>query len=222
MSKKEEVLSLIKQQGLLPLFYNDSADVSVKLLRALYNGGVRLLEYTNRGQYALQNFSVLRKLVDTEMKDLQLGIGTIKGAEHARAFIDAGADFGVCPLVNPEVAAVVHKNNLLWIPGCFTNTEIYTAEVAGASLVKIFPGNIGGPGYIKALKEIFYELDFMPTGGVEPENDNILGWYKAGVYAVGMGSKLVSKTVMEEGQYEKLTEISKQVLALIKDAKQQQ
>jgi 2-dehydro-3-deoxyphosphogluconate aldolase/(4S)-4-hydroxy-2-oxoglutarate aldolase len=215
MNKKEPVLSLISKQGLLPLYYNDSAEVSAKLLQALYAGGVRLLEYTNRGQHALQNFELLRKLVDREMKDLQLGVGTIKSNDDAKRFISAGADFVVCPIVNPEVAATVHAHELLWIPGCFTNTEIYTAEVAGASLVKIFPGNIGGPGYISALKEIFGNLDFMPTGGVEATKENIDGWIKAGVYAVGMGSKLVSKSVMEQQQYDELTKSAAHALSLI-------
>ena len=215
MSKKEKVLGLIKEQGLLPLFYNDSAEISEHTLRALYAGGVRLLEYTNRGVHALSNFKVLRHVVDNEMSDLQLGIGTIKSVADANSFIDAGADFIVCPIVNPEVAAITHKHGLLWIPGCFTNTEIYTAQVAGASLVKIFPGNLGGPSYISAIKEIFSDLNFMPTGGVEPTRESIQGWYNAGVYAVGMGSKLISKTVLEEQQFDALTKLTKEVFSII-------
>ena len=220
MSKKQDVLELIKQQGLLPLFYNDSAEVSEQLLRALYVGGIRLLEYTNRGPHALLNFARLRKIVDQEMKDLQLGVGTIKSNDDAKKFIDAGADFVVCPIVNPEVAATVAQHHLLWIPGCFTNTEIYTAEVAGASLIKIFPGSIGGHPYIGALKEIFSNLEFMPTGGVEPVKENLMSWFKSGVYAVGMGSKLISKSIMEEQRYGQLTKLSADTLALIKECRQ--
>ena len=221
MNKKQEVLSLLKEQGLLPLFYNHSAEISGKVLRALYKGGVRLLEYTNRGEHALKNFIILRKIADAEFKDMQLGVGTVKSVDDAGKFIDAGADFVVCPVVNPEVAVVTHKNGLLWMPGCFTNTEIYTAEVAGASLMKIFPGNLAGPSYISALKEIFTNLDFMPSGGVEPTKGNIDGWFRSGVYAVGMGSKLISKTVMEQQNYEQLTIAAANALALIKECRMQ-
>ena len=217
MTKAQQVLALIKQQKVMPLYYHDSAAISMQAAWALYAGGIRLIEYTNRGANALKNFNELRKLVDAEMKDLQLGVGTIKSADDAKKFIAAGADFVVAPIVNPEVADVVHQNKLLWIPGCFTNTEIYTAETSGASLLKIFPGGVGGPSYITALKEIFPNLDFMPTGGVEPTVASIHGWLKAGVVAVGMGSKMVSKEILDNGQFEKLTETAKSVLKIISE-----
>jgi 2-dehydro-3-deoxyphosphogluconate aldolase/(4S)-4-hydroxy-2-oxoglutarate aldolase len=219
MTKKKEVLDLVKQQGLLPLFYSDSLYISRQVVQALYNGGVRVFEYTNRGQYALANFKELRKFVSSELKDMHLGVGTVKSNEDAQKFIDAGADFVVCPIVNPEVAATVHKNGLLWIPGCFTNTEIYAAETAGATLLKIFPGSLAGPGYINAIRDIFSNLDFMPTGGVEPTKANIQAWFTSGVVAVGMGSKMVVPEFLEQMRYIELTILTQKVFGYIQEAR---
>ncbi|XZF13427.1 bifunctional 4-hydroxy-2-oxoglutarate aldolase/2-dehydro-3-deoxy-phosphogluconate aldolase [Chitinophagaceae bacterium MMS25-I14] len=213
---KAATLELLHRERFMPLYYHDSAEVSKNVLKALYDGGVRLVEYTNRGKHAADNFDILRHYTSKELPGLQLGVGTIKTVEAAKIFMDRGADFVVCPIVSPQVAQVVHERNLLWIPGCFTNTEIFTAETAGASLVKIFPGSLAGPGYISAVKEIFPYLDFMPTGGVDTSRDNLEAWFSAGVAAVGMGSKLVTKEIMESGQYEKLTEITRQTIETIR------
>jgi 2-dehydro-3-deoxyphosphogluconate aldolase/(4S)-4-hydroxy-2-oxoglutarate aldolase len=149
------------------------------------------------------------------MPGLQLGAGTIKTAVDAQLFITAGADFIVCPVVNIEVANIVHKADLLWIPGCMTATEIYTAEANGATIVKIFPGNILGPSYIAGIKEIFPNLLFMPTGGVDVSKENLSAWFNAGVCAVGMGSKLVSKSILENKNFKKLSTLTKEVLQII-------
>ncbi|MGN6399008.1 MAG: bifunctional 4-hydroxy-2-oxoglutarate aldolase/2-dehydro-3-deoxy-phosphogluconate aldolase, partial [Flavisolibacter sp.] len=202
MHKKEAALQTLLQQMMLPLYYHDSAEVSIEVLKALYEAGIKTLEYTNRGEHAFENFKALRKAVDENMPGLQLGIGTIKTKNSAEKFIDAGADFVVCPSMNEEVADTVHAAGLLWVPGCLTTTEIANAENAGATLVKIFPGNILGPSYISAIKEIFPGLKFMPTGGVEAEEKNLRSWFDAGVVAVGMGSKLISKSALEDRDYE--------------------
>jgi 2-dehydro-3-deoxyphosphogluconate aldolase/(4S)-4-hydroxy-2-oxoglutarate aldolase len=219
MSKKEEIKNLLIQQGLLPLYYNDSAEVSIEILRALHKAGIRVIEYTNRGENALDNFLLMKKTAKTEMSDMKLGIGTIKTKTDSEIFIAAGADFIVCPVVDISIAEIVHKAGLLWIPGCMTATEINTAEINGASIVKIFPGNILGPTYVSSIKEIFSNLLFMPTGGVEMNNENIQSWFKAGVSAVGMGSKLISKSIMENKDYKTLTENCVQALALVREAK---
>ena len=155
MNKKDLIQQLISNEKIMPLFYHDRAKTSIAVLSALYNAGIKLIEYTNRGEHALDNFLLLRKIVNEEMPDLQLGAGTVKTTVDAQLFVTAGADFIVCPVVNAEVAAIVHKAELLWIPGCMTATEIFNAETNGASIVKIFPGNILGPSYITAIKEIF-------------------------------------------------------------------
>ncbi|MGN6163483.1 MAG: bifunctional 4-hydroxy-2-oxoglutarate aldolase/2-dehydro-3-deoxy-phosphogluconate aldolase [Flavisolibacter sp.] len=217
MHKKEEALQILLQQKMLPLYYHDSAEVSIEVLKALYEAGIKTLEYTNRGDHAFENFKALRKTVDESMPGLQLGIGTIKTKISAEKFIDAGADFVVCPSMNEEVANTVHAAGLLWVPGCLTTTEIANAENAGATLVKIFPGNILGHSYISAIKEIFPGLKFMPTGGVEAEEKNLRSWFDAGVVAVGMGSKLISKSALEDRDYEGIKANTIKALQLIKE-----
>jgi 2-dehydro-3-deoxyphosphogluconate aldolase / (4S)-4-hydroxy-2-oxoglutarate aldolase len=220
MHKKEKALEALLTQKILPLFYHESADISENVLRALYTGGIRLVEYTNRGTNALTNFKLLRKVVETEMPGLLLGIGTIKNAEQAKQYIDAGADFIVSPSTNVEVAEEAYKAGLLWIPGCMTPTEIATAENAGAKLVKLFPGNLLGPSYISAIKDLFPGLKFMPTGGVEVEAGNLSSWFNAGVVAVGMGSKLITKEAMAQNDFDGITTATVQALQLVQDITQ--
>jgi len=216
MKIKKAVLNSILTQGMLPLFYYEDAVVSLQIIRTLYKAGVRVMEFTNRAKPAFETFKVLRKAVDKEMADLYLGIGTIKNISEAEAFVDAGADFIVAPTINPEVGKVAHKHKLLWIPGCMTPTEIYAAQKNGAEIVKIFPANVVGPAFIGAVKEIFPGLLFMPTGGVDLTPGNINGWFHAGVSAVGMGSKLISKDVLENQLYDQLYTDTVKAIELIK------
>ncbi|MDQ3278264.1 MAG: bifunctional 4-hydroxy-2-oxoglutarate aldolase/2-dehydro-3-deoxy-phosphogluconate aldolase [Bacteroidota bacterium] len=213
--KKTEILDIIRQQGVLPLFYNKSEEVSINVLRALYAAGIRTVEYTNRGEAALQNFSVLRRVCDAELTGMQLGIGTIKTGDEAKAFVDAGADYLISPGVVKAAAKVAQKAGVLYVPGCMTPTEIIKAEGYGATLMKIFPGNILGPGYITAIREIFPALNFMVTGGVEPEEQNLRAWFSAGVTAVGMGSKLITKQILESQEYSQITTLTQEALYLI-------
>ncbi|HEY4062915.1 MAG TPA: bifunctional 4-hydroxy-2-oxoglutarate aldolase/2-dehydro-3-deoxy-phosphogluconate aldolase [Puia sp.] len=204
MKDKKVILQSILDKGILPLFYCDSPAVSLEVIRTLYKGGIRALEYTNRGGAALENFTFLKKTVTEEMPDLALGIGTIKTAAEARAFIETGADFIVAPIVHPEVAAIADQAGLLWIPGCMTPTEIAFAQTLKAPLIKIFPANILGPEFVSSIRELFPGQLFIPTGGVEIEEGNIRAWFKAGVCAVGMGSRLISKEVLKNEQYDLL------------------
>jgi 2-dehydro-3-deoxyphosphogluconate aldolase/(4S)-4-hydroxy-2-oxoglutarate aldolase len=216
MSKKAELLKLIPEQGILPLYFNKDEETSVELLRSLFAAGIRAVEYTNRGEAALNNFKAMRKVVDLELAGMYLGIGTIKDGKMAQTFIDAGADYIICPGLVESVAEVADKHDLLWVPGCMTPSEIIKAETLGAKMVKLFPGNILGPGFMSAIKELFPNLLFMPTGGVELDRANIEGWFKSGVCAVGMGSKLVSKDVMENKKYAELIASTKEALEIIK------
>lgn len=216
MSKKSELLNLIPEQGILPLYFNKDKETSIELLKALYQAGIRAVEYTNRGEAALTNFKEMRKVVDSELKGMYLGIGTIKDGSMAQTFIDAGADYIICPGLVESVAEVADKYDMLWTPGCMTPSEIIKAETLGAKMIKLFPGNVLGPGFMSAIKELFPNLKFMPTGGVDLDRANIEGWFKAGVCAVGMGSKLVSKDVMENKKYEELISSTKSVLDIIK------
>ena len=219
MEKKDMILDLIPKQGILPLYFYKDTIVSIEVLKALYAAGIRAVEYTNRGEAALQNFKEMRKVCDSELKGMYLGIGTIKNGEMAQTFIDAGTDYLICPGLVESVAAVADKNKMLWVPGCMTPSEIIKAETLGAKMIKLFPGNILGPGFLSAIKEIFPGLLFMPTGGVEMDKDNIAGWYKAGVCAVGMGSKLITKQLLEAKDYTQITAATKEVLAIIQSIK---
>ncbi len=216
MSKKAELLKLIPEQGILPLYFNKDEGTSIELLKALYSAGIRAVEYTNRGEAALKNFISMRKVCDAELKGMYLGIGTIKDGAMAQTFIDAGADYIICPGLVESVAVVADKHDMLWTPGCMTPSEIIRAETLGAKMIKLFPGNILGPGFMSAIKELFPNLMFMPTGGVELDRGNIESWFKAGVCAVGMGSKLVSKDVMENKKYDELIASTKEALEIIR------
>lgn len=219
MEKKDAILALIPKQGILPLYFYKDTKVSIGVLKALYSAGIRAVEYTNRGEAALQNFKEMRKVCDTELKGMYLGIGTIKNGEMAQTFIDAGTDYLICPGLVESVAAVADKNKMLWVPGCMTPSEIIKAETLGAKMIKLFPGNILGPGFLSAIKEIFPGLLFMPTGGVELDKDNIAGWFKAGVCAVGMGSKLITKQLLETENYTQISQDTEKVLAIIQSIK---
>jgi 2-dehydro-3-deoxyphosphogluconate aldolase/(4S)-4-hydroxy-2-oxoglutarate aldolase len=219
MINKTELLEVIKQQGILPLYFNKDTDVSINLLKALYSAGIRTVEYTNRGEAALKNFAEMKKVCDAELPGMYLGVGTIKDAPSAQAFIDAGADYIISPGLVEDAAELAEKLNILWVPGCMTPSEIIKAEKLGAKLVKLFPGNILGPSFLSAIKELFPNLLFMPTGGVELDKANISGWFKAGVCAVGMGSKLVTKDIIENKKYDELIAATKEALEIVKSCK---
>ncbi|QEM10375.1 bifunctional 4-hydroxy-2-oxoglutarate aldolase/2-dehydro-3-deoxy-phosphogluconate aldolase [Mucilaginibacter rubeus] len=220
MSKKDIVLDAILKQGTLPLFFYKDPEVSLQITRTLYKAGIRVFEYTNRGEAALENFKVLKQaLANGEMPGLELGIGTIKSVQEAEAFITAGADFIVSPIVNPEVGKLTARHNLLWIPGCMTPTEIYLAQQNGAALIKIFPANILGPEFVSSIRDLFAGQLFMPTGGVDLNHDSISTWFKAGVCAVGMGSKLISKNVLENQEYDKLYNDTLKLLEIVQTIK---
>jgi 2-dehydro-3-deoxyphosphogluconate aldolase/(4S)-4-hydroxy-2-oxoglutarate aldolase len=214
MHDKKVILQSILAQGILPLFYWESPSVCLQTIRTLYRAGVRAVEYTNRGTAALDNFTMLKKTLATEAPDLFLGIGTVKSTAEAEAFIKAGADFIVAPIINPEVAAVAAKAGLLWIPGCMTPSEIYKAQENQAAVIKIFPANILGPEFISSIRELFPGQLFIPTGGVEIEEANIRSWIKAGVCAVGLGSKLISKEILMKEDYDKLYQQTTKALAI--------
>ena len=216
MDKKAAILKLIPEQGILPLYFNKDAETSVDILHALYKAGIRTVEYTNRGEAALKNFAKLREVCDKELGGMYLGIGTIKDAASAQAFIDAGADYIISPGLVEDVIPVADKHDMLWVPGCMTPTEIIKAEKLGAKFIKLFPGNLLGPGFLSGIKELFPNTLFMPTGGVELSKENIGGWFKAGVCAVGMGSKLISKDVMEGKKYAELTAATIQAMEIVK------
>lgn len=215
MSNTQQVTDSIIQQGMLPLYFNADETVSVEILRSLYKAGVKAVEYTNRGEAALKNFTKMVEVRNEEMPGILLGVGTIKNLKQAEEYMVAGADFLVSPGFVKEVADYAVGRDIFYAPGCMTPTEIIEAEKAGVTFIKLFPGNMLGPDFLSGIKDIFPKLLFMPTGGVDTTRENIEGWYKAGVCAVGMGSKLVSKKLMEAKDYATIESETKTVLALI-------
>lgn len=215
MSNTENIIRIIKEQGIIPLFYHEEAAVSIEVVNALYNAGVRIVEYTNRGAKALENFKALLVQRDKQWPGLLLSVGTIKTVESAQQFIEVGADFIICPGVIPAVAKATQDAGLLWVPGCMTPTEIIIAELHGARLVKLFPGNLLGPSFVSAVKELFPGLLFMPTGGVDVSEENMGAWFKAGVCAVGLGSKVISKEILEKRDYAMITSLAEKALQIV-------
>jgi 2-dehydro-3-deoxyphosphogluconate aldolase/(4S)-4-hydroxy-2-oxoglutarate aldolase len=219
MSRTQQIADAVVAQGILPLYFNSSEEVSLEVLKAIYRAGIKAVEYTNRGDAALANFKKMVALRNAEMPGLLLGVGTIKNMQHATDYLATGADFLVSPGFVPDVAAYCVSNDIFYAPGCMTPSEIIAAENAGIKFIKLFPGNMLGPEFLSGIKDIFPKLLFMPTGGVDTTKENIEGWYKAGVCAVGMGSKLISKKLMEAKDYATIESETKKVLEVIQQVK---
>jgi len=219
MGTNKPVLMNIQSAGILPLYYCHSQTVSLDIARVLYAAGIRAIEYTNRGAAALENFTAMKETLTTELPGLHLGIGTVKSPEEAEEYIKAGADFIVAPIVNPAVAALAKDADIPWIPGCMTPTEIYQAQQLGAAVIKLFPANILKPEFLRSIMALFIGQKFIPTGGVEIEESNIREWYRAGVVAVGMGSKLITEETMIHGNYEALAGRTAQALQIVRKIK---
>jgi len=215
MDHNETIVQQLKKQKVLPLFYNKDAEVCIAITKALYAAGIRSIEFTNRGEAAMANFKQLVAERNNSMKDLLLAVGTIRTATQANQFMEAGADYLISPVFDADVCDAAYINKVLWIPGCMTPTEIHVAENAGCKLIKLFPGNVLGPSFVSGIKELFPLVDFMPTGGVEVDKENLTAWFSAGVCAVGMGSKLISKKLMDAKDYTTIEKNTREALALI-------
>lgn len=215
MSTIQNTIDIVAKQGILPLYFSTDESKSVEILRALYRAGIRAVEYTNRGPEALTNFKKMVAVRNAELPEMLLGIGTIKNLEQAKDFQDAQADFFISPGFVPEVAEFLKSKEVLYAPGCMTPTEIIAAENAGIKLVKLFPGNILGTEFLSSIKDIFPSLVFMTTGGVDTTHASIQNWFAAGASAVGLGSKLISKKRMEEGDYGVIESETRKMLEII-------
>jgi 2-dehydro-3-deoxyphosphogluconate aldolase/(4S)-4-hydroxy-2-oxoglutarate aldolase len=219
MPDKKLISDRIVQQGILPLYFHADETVSVEVLRAIFKAGIKAVEYTNRGDAALNNFKKLVEVKNSEMPEMFLGVGTIKTLQQAEGYLNIGADFLVSPGLIPEVVDYANSKNIFYAPGCMTPSEIIAAENKGISFIKLFPGNLLGPEFVSSIKEIFPKLLFMPTGGVDTTKENLEAWFKSGVCAVGMGSKLISKKLMEQKDYAAIEELTKVVLHTIQSIK---
>ena len=199
------VYSRIEETPIVPLFFNADLTVAQHVLKACYDGGIRVFEFTNRGAEAPAIFAKLIDFCEKECPDLVLGIGTIYDARQANEFIAMGADFMLQPFTTPEVGEVCAKHDIPWMPGTMTLTEIRNAEILGAKYVKIFPGNVVGPGFVKAIKGPMPKTKIMVTGGVEPNKESLSSWFGAGAAAVGMGSQLFPTDLIAKKDYQSIS-----------------
>ena len=211
-----DVLKTIYASRLIPLFYTDDVGIACKVADSCYSGGARLLEFTCRGPQALEVFKSLAAHVKSNCKGMMLGIGSIIDAHTAAIYLQHGADFIVSPLYSEDIARLCNKHKILWIPGCGSLTEINRAEEMGAEIVKLFPGNVFGPEFIKAVLGPSPKSRIMPTGGVKLDHENIKSWLAAGACCLGIGSDLISKEVLRGEGFQKLEANTKSIIDYIK------
>ena len=215
-----DVALQMKSTGMVPVFYHNDIEVCKKIIKACYEGGIRVFEFTNRGDYAHEVFCELNKFAASETPEMILGVGSVIDVGTTSLYLQNGANFIVSPILNAEMAKVCNRRKVAWSPGCGSLTEISYAEELGAEVVKIFPGSqVGGPSFVKAVRGPFPWTSIMPTGGVEPTHDNLKGWFDAGVHCVGMGSKLFVKGPDGSFDYNALTQKVKDTLDIIKGLK---
>ena len=208
---------MMRETGMVPVFYNPDPEICKEVMKACYEGGSMVFEFTNRGDFAHEVFAELGKWAVTECPGLILGAGSVADAGTAAIYIQMGACFIVSPFLNAEVAKTCNRRKVLWIPGCGTLTEISAAEELGAEIVKIFPGTaVGGPGFVKAVKGPCPWTSIMPTGGVEPDEVNLKQWFDAGVVCVGMGSALLTDKLVKNKSWGKITLEVKTTIDIIK------
>ncbi|MUH34733.1 bifunctional 4-hydroxy-2-oxoglutarate aldolase/2-dehydro-3-deoxy-phosphogluconate aldolase [Zobellia amurskyensis] len=211
-----EVANVMKDNGMVPLFYHPDVELGKKILQACYDGGARLMEFTARGDFAFEVFSELNKYAIKNLPGMIMGVGSITDAAAASFYMQMGANFIVTPSLREDIAVVCNRRKVLWSPGCGSLTEINNAEELGCEIVKLFPGDLYGPGFVKGIKGPQPWTSIMPTGGVSTDEANLKGWFDAGVTCVGMGSKLISKEILANKDYAGLETKVRETLALIK------
>jgi 2-dehydro-3-deoxyphosphogluconate aldolase/(4S)-4-hydroxy-2-oxoglutarate aldolase len=200
-----EVILKIQDAGIVPIFYHKDPEICRNVIKSCYEGGMKVFEFTNRGDFAHELFSDLNKWVEKEYPKMIMGAGSVVDAGTASMFIQLGANFIVSPMFNPEIARVCNRRKILYIPGCGSMTEISNAEEYGAEIVKMFPGlSVGGPEFIEAVKGPCPWTSIMPTGGVEPTVDNLREWFEGGATCVGIGSNLITKELIQKKDWKTL------------------
>lgn len=212
-NNKLSVLNKMAAAPMVPVFYHKDINVAKNVLKACYDGGVRLFEFTNRGDFAHEVFSQLSKFVAEECPEMALGVGSVVEPATAALYMQMGADFVVGPLFNPEVAKICNRRGVPYVPGCGSVSEVGFAQEAGCDVCKLFPGDVLGPKMVKGLLAPMPWSKLMVTGGVEPSEENLSSWFNAGVFAVGMGSKLFPKDVIAASDWNWITEKCKEALS---------
>ena len=211
-----EVYNAILETGIVPVFYNPDVEIAKQVISACYEGGIRVFEFTNRGDFAHEVFAELSKWSKDACPEMILGIGSIVDAPTASLYLQLGANFVVGPLLNPDVFKVCNRRQVAYSPGCATTTERGMAQELGAEIVKIFPGgDVGGPSFVKNIKGPMPWSKIMVTGGVAPTEENLTKWFEAGVDAVGIGSNLFPKEVIQNKEWNKISELCAKCLAVV-------
>ena len=217
---KIQVIQAALSPGLVPVFYNPCVETSKAVLKACYDGGIRVFEFTNRGDFAHEVFSELVKYANAELPGMILGVGSIIDAPTAALYLQEGANFVVGPLFNPAIAPICNRRCVPYIPGCGSATEIGMAQEAGCDICKAFPGDVLGPAFVKGVKAPMPWTQILVTGGVKPEAENLKAWFKAGASCVGMGSNLFPKDVVKAGDWATVTKLCSESLKIIAEVRQ--
>ncbi|MEZ0607147.1 bifunctional 4-hydroxy-2-oxoglutarate aldolase/2-dehydro-3-deoxy-phosphogluconate aldolase [Fibrella sp. WM1] len=216
MTPRLTVYQTILDTPVVPVFFHSDLDTCRSILQTAYRAGIRAFEFTNRGDFAHELFGELVKLARREMPGLVMGAGTILDAPTAALYVQLGANFIVAPTFSEEVARFCNRRRIAYMPGCATLTEISRAEEWGVEFVKLFPGDGLGPGFVKALHGPMPQTRVMVTGGVEPTIESLTKWFNAGVSAVGIGSQLFAKELIQAGAYTQLEEQIRQTVDFAK------
>jgi 2-dehydro-3-deoxyphosphogluconate aldolase/(4S)-4-hydroxy-2-oxoglutarate aldolase len=218
MAKFDKIQVILKMQetGMVPVFYHSDAEVAKQVIRACYEGGVRAIEFTNRGDFAHQVFAECVKFAASECPDMAIGVGSVVDAPTASLYIQLGACFVVGPLLNPDVAKVCNRRQIPYIPGCGSVTEIGYAQELGCEVTKVFPGDVYGPAFVKSVMAPCPWSRIMVTGGVSPTRENLTAWMKAGAFCVGMGSNLFPKDIIAAENWQYITDKCKESLSYIR------
>ena len=216
---KFAVMQKIGETGMVPVFYHADVKTAKKVIKACYDGGVRAFEFTNRGDFAQEVFAECVKFADKECPELAMGVGSVVDAATAALYIQLGACFVVGPLFNPDIVPVCNRRLIPYCPGCGTVSEMGKAQEMGCDLCKLFPGDVYGPAFVKGMMAPCPWTKLMVTGGVAPTRENLTAWIKAGVYCVGMGSKLFPKEEVKAGNWQYVTDKCREALGYIAEAR---
>ncbi|MBJ7880132.1 bifunctional 4-hydroxy-2-oxoglutarate aldolase/2-dehydro-3-deoxy-phosphogluconate aldolase [Gelidibacter salicanalis] len=211
-----EVAQIMKDSGLVPLFYHEDISVCKAVLKACYDGGARLLEFTSRGDFAHDVFADLIRYAIKELPGMILGVGSVTDSAGASLYMHLGANFIVTPVLREDIANVCNRRKVFWSPGCGSLTEITKAEELGCEIVKLFPGDIYGPQFVRAIKGPQPWTSIMPTGGVSPTEENLTSWFLSGVTCVGMGSQLIAMDSDGQFDYNNIERVIRNTLKIIK------
>lgn len=214
-----QVAQTMAETGMVPLFYHSDVELGKKAITACYRGGARLLEFTSRGDFAHEVFAALNKYCAKELPEMIMGVGSVTDAAAASLYMQLGANFVVTPVLREDIALVCNRRKVLWSPGCGSLAEIARAEELGCEIVKLFPGGVYGPGFVKDIKGPQPWTSVMPTGGVSPTLESLKAWFDAGVTCVGMGSKLISGDILKSGDFETLEKRTREALGIIRGLK---